>query len=129
MSDAILSHDDGNTVQSDVAMNATEAETVPWKAIEQDSDFRHLVGEKRNFIIPATIFFLLFYFVFLIVVGYFPDVANTDVIGHINVAYLFALAQFIMTWVLMYLYVRRADGFDRLVQQIMGKIRGGKSVE
>jgi len=98
-----------------------------WQAIERDSDFRELVREKRNFIIPATIFFIVYYFALPILVGYFPDVMDTNVIRHINLAYLFALSQFVMAWVLMALYVQRAGLFDKLAARILQKIRGGKA--
>jgi len=99
---------------------------VNWQAIESDSDFRELIREKRNFIIPATIFFLVYYFGFLILVGYFPDVVNVNVIGNINIAYLFALSQFIMAWIVMALYVRRAGTFDQLAHNILTRVRGEK---
>jgi uncharacterized membrane protein (DUF485 family) len=97
---------------------------VNWTAIERDTDFQELVREKRSFIIPATIFFLVYYFGFLIIVGYFPSLVDVDVIGHINVAYLFALSQFIMAWVIVYLYVRRAGTFDRLANAIVARVKG-----
>ncbi len=97
-----------------------------WQAIEQNNDFRELVRAKRTFIIPATIFFLLYYFIFLVVVGYMPDIANASVFGNINVAYLFALSQFFMTWILMGLYIWRAGKFDILVQRIVARVRGEK---
>jgi uncharacterized membrane protein (DUF485 family) len=37
---------------------------------------------------------------------------SRNVLGKINVAYLFALSQFAMAWVVMALYVRRARSFD-----------------
>jgi uncharacterized membrane protein (DUF485 family) len=103
-----------------------QAADINWQAIESDSDFRELVREKRNFIIPATIFFLVYYFGFLILVGYFPDVVDVNVIGNINIAYLFALSQFIMAWIVMALYVRRAGTFDQLAHNILTRVKGEK---
>ncbi|GCE48867.1 uncharacterized membrane protein (DUF485 family) [Thermosporothrix hazakensis] len=103
------------------------AATQDWQAIEQDNDFRALVRTKRNFILPATVFFLVYYFAFLIIVGYVPEFANASVLGNINVAYLFALSQFIVTWLLMGLYVWRAGKFDAMAQRILEKVRGGQA--
>lgn len=100
----------------------TQAE---WESIEHDADFQSLLQQKRSFVIPATIVFLVYYFGFLILVGYFPEVVDTNVVGNINIAYLFALSQFIMAWIVTYLYVRRAGGFDALAQRIVEKVRGG----
>jgi uncharacterized membrane protein (DUF485 family) len=116
----------GRAPASTTAGGQSTAGEVDWQAVERDSDFRELVREKRNFIIPATIFFIVYYFALPILVGYLPDVMDTNVIGHINLAYLFALSQFIMAWVLMALYVQRAGLFDKLAGQILQRIRGGK---
>ncbi|HLZ63533.1 MAG TPA: DUF485 domain-containing protein [Ktedonosporobacter sp.] len=103
-----------------------QATAIDWQKIEGSSEFRELVREKRNFIIPATIFFLVYYFGFLIFVGYFPDAAKTNVIGNINVAYLLALSAFVMVWVIVYLYVRRAGLFDKLANTILNKVKGAR---
>jgi uncharacterized membrane protein (DUF485 family) len=49
---------------------------------------------------------------------------SRDVIGEINIAYLFALSQFGMAWVIMVMYVRRARTFDRLVENLVTRLRG-----
>ncbi len=96
-----------------------------WQAIEADSEFQQLVAAKRRFIIPATIFFIVYYFALPVLVGYFPGLMDTNVIGKINLAYLFALSQFFMAWILMYLYVRRARTWDDMASKIVEKVRGG----
>ena len=127
MADATSPQDGGKSIPARNTEVVEDQHTAlrDWQAIERDSEFRELVRTKRNLIIPATIFFLLYYFVFLIVVGYMPDVANASVFGNINVAYLFALSQFFMTWILMGIYVWRAGTFDRLVERIVARVRGG----
>lgn len=92
-----------------------------WRAIETDPDFQQLVAAKRRFIVPATIFFIVYYFALPILVGYFPELMETPVIGKINLAYLFALSQFFMAWTLMLLYIRKANGFDEAARKIRGK--------
>jgi uncharacterized membrane protein (DUF485 family) len=71
-----------------------------------------------------VIFFLLYYFSLPVLVGYFPRFMETRVVGSINLAYLFALSQFFMAWILAYLYVRRADTFDRMAERIAGRSKG-----
>lgn len=95
-----------------------------WKAIEESSDFQELMRAKRNFIIPSTIFFIIYYFALPILVGYFPSLMNINVFGHVNIAYLFALSQFFMAWILMAMYVRRARVFDGMASKISAKVRG-----
>jgi len=99
--------------------------SIDWEGIASEEDFRELIRVKRNFIVPATIFFLVYYFGFLVFVGYFPKLAETNVIGKINIAYLIALSEFVMTWILVFLYVKRAGFFDRLANAILERTRGG----
>jgi uncharacterized membrane protein (DUF485 family) len=109
------------------ALSEEESQRIAeWQAIEADAEFQALVHAKRRFIIPATIFFIVYYFALPILVGYAPSLMDTNVIGNINLAYLFALSQFFMAWILMYLYVRRARTWDEMAAQIVTKVRGGK---
>lgn len=104
--------------------NPAYSTTEEWARVESDPDFRELVHTKRGFILPATIFFIIYYFALPILVGYWPEVMSRDVIGEINLAYLFALSQFGMAWVIMVMYVRRARTFDRLVAKLVSRLRG-----
>ena len=96
-----------------------------WEAIERDEQFRALVRAKRGFIFPATVFFIVYYFALPVLVGYWPEAMSRDVIGEVNVAYLFALSQFVMAWIIMAMYVRRAKVFDGMVARLIAKVRGG----
>ena len=96
-------------------------DTPDWAAIERTPEFQALVRAKRAFIIPATLFFVAYYFALPALVGYWPDLMSTTVAGRINLAYLFALSQFFMAWLLAWLYVRAAGRFDSLAQEILRK--------
>jgi uncharacterized membrane protein (DUF485 family) len=95
-----------------------------WAAIERTPEFRALIRAKRAFVIPASLFFVIYYFALPILVGYWPDLMSTRVIGRINLAYLFALSQFVMAWMLMAAYVRRARVFDRMVDGLLQRHGG-----
>lgn len=102
-------------------------DTPDWAAIERTAEFRALVRAKRAFIIPATLFFVAYYFALPALVGYWPDLMSTLVAGRINIAYLFALSQFVMAWALMAAYVRRARRYDRMVEALLRQITGRAS--
>ena len=102
-------------------------DTPDWAAIERTPEFRALVRAKRAFIIPATLFFVAYYFALPALVGYWPDLMSTRIAGRINLAYVFALSQFVMAWVIMALYVRRAQRYDRMVEQLLGRVKGRAS--
>jgi uncharacterized membrane protein (DUF485 family) len=97
---------------------------MDWTQIERDPEFQELLAAKRRFIVPATIFFLLYYFALPLTVGFAPQLMERRVIGHINLAYLFALSQFIMAWALAFLYVRQAARFDAMAARLRGKAAG-----
>jgi uncharacterized membrane protein (DUF485 family) len=101
--------------------------TPDWAAIERTAEFRALVRAKRAFIIPATLFFIAYYFALPALVGYWPDLMSTRVAGRINIAYLFALSQFVMAWTLMAAYVRRARRYDRMVEDLLQQVKGRTS--
>jgi uncharacterized membrane protein (DUF485 family) len=101
--------------QSAVAERHAETD---WQAVERSPEFRELVKRKRAFIVPATIFFLAWYFGFIILAGYAPDFMGREFLTDgLTVGYVLALSQFVMTWLLGWLYLRRADKvFDPLAE-------------
>jgi uncharacterized membrane protein (DUF485 family) len=74
---------------------------------------------KRRFIVPATIFFIVYYFALPYLVGYHTELMQRKVWGEINWAYLFALSQFFMAWGLAALYVAAATGWDRKARELI----------
>ena len=89
---------------------------IDWEAVERSPEFRELIKRKKAFVIPATLFFLAWYFGFIFLAGYAPDFMGREFITDgMTVGYALALSQFVMTWVLGWLYLRKADReFDPL---------------
>src|ERR671915_176950 len=92
---------------------------IDWVAAERSPEFRELIKKKRAFVVPATIFFLVWYFGFIVLAGYAPDFMGREFITDgMTVGYALALTQFIMTWALGWMYLRRADRvFDPLAER------------
>jgi len=101
---------------------AEEAGRTDWEAIAAMEEFKQLLSTKARFIIPGTIFFVVYYFALPVLVGYFRPLMETKVIGDVNLAYLFALSQFAMAWILAALYVKAAAGWDKKVADLLSKI-------
>jgi uncharacterized membrane protein (DUF485 family) len=100
---------------------------VHWEGLEETDEFRQLVQARWRFVAPATVFFLAYYFALPLSNGLFPSVMRTEVIGHINLAYLFALSQFVMAWLLAYFYIRRAGRvFDPLAEKVRQRASRGR---
>jgi uncharacterized membrane protein (DUF485 family) len=94
---------------------------VDWNRIASDPDFAALREAKRRFIVPATVFFLTYYMALPVLVGFWPQMMKQPVIGAVNWAYLFALSQFVMTWVICWLYVREARRWDKMNAALLAK--------
>ena len=99
-----------------------DVDVVDWNQVAASARFKSLVKAKLKFIIPATIFFIVYYFALPVLVGYAPELMNRKVIGSINIAYLFALSQFFMAWVVALLYVRAASRHDRMAQDVISDL-------
>lgn len=100
---------------------------VHWEGLEQTDEFRQLVRARLRFTLPATIFFLVYYFLLPLGNGLAPGLMKTKVFGQVNIAYLFALSEFVMAWVLAALYIRKANGlFDGLAAKVRARAAGGK---
>jgi uncharacterized membrane protein (DUF485 family) len=114
-----------------------DAADIDWLAAERSPEFQELVKRKKAFVLPATIFFLAWYFGFIILAGYAPDFMGREVlIDGVTIGYVLALTQFVMTWVLGAMYLRRASrDFDPLAERAAavaleaGRTRRGERFE
>jgi uncharacterized membrane protein (DUF485 family) len=98
-----------------------------WDRVAAMPEFRQLLKAKAAFVVPATIFFVVFYFLLPISVGYFPKFMDKRVLGPLSIAYLFALSQFLVAWAIAALYVRKAAGFDKRSAELLKKLdKGGR---
>jgi uncharacterized membrane protein (DUF485 family) len=100
-----------------------DIDVVDWEKVAAMAEFKTLLTAKRRFILPATIFFIVYYFALPILVGYAPEFMKTKVIGSVNLAYLFALSQFLMAWMIAALYMRAAGRFDGMIGMILTKLK------
>lgn len=98
-----------------------DIDPIDWRRIAEDSDFKSLVRRKARLIIPATAFFLIYYFLLPIGVGWFPGLMERKVWGDVNLAYLYAISQFFMAWILAGIYVAAAAGWDRRAHELLSK--------
>ncbi|MFL6256277.1 MAG: DUF485 domain-containing protein [Pyrinomonadaceae bacterium] len=98
-----------------------DADVADWDSVAAQEEFKGLLASKRRFIVPATVFFIVYYFALPVLVGYAPALMDTRVLG-VNVAYLFALSQFFMAWAVAALYVRAAGGWDKTAHRIIERL-------
>ena len=106
-----------------------DVDVADWDSVAAQEEFKGLLASKRRFIVPATVFFVVYYFALPLLVGYAPGLMSRRVLGPLNLAYLFALSQFLMAWVVAALYVRAAGGLDETARRVierLGKSRRGE---
>ncbi|WP_285768039.1 DUF485 domain-containing protein [Peribacillus sp. SI8-4] len=106
-----------------IAKQAEVSASADYSKIVQTHSFQELLRKKRNFIVPLSIFFMVFYFTLPILTSY-SKVLNSNAFGGISWAWVFAFAQFIMTWTLCILYSKKAAHFDQLVEKIVKEAKG-----
>jgi uncharacterized membrane protein (DUF485 family) len=100
---------------------------VHWERLAASDQFRRLLEAKRRFIVPAMIFFIVYYFALPVLIGYARPFMEKRVLGPVNLAYLFALSQFFMAWIVAGLYIRVAARFDRIAADVISQSdRAGK---
>jgi uncharacterized membrane protein (DUF485 family) len=100
-----------------------------WDRIAETKQFKDLMATKKIFIVPAFLFFVVYYFALPVLVGYAPNFMQTKVIGPVNIAYLFALSQFFVAWIIAGLYVKAANDFDKLAADIIDKAETADSAK
>jgi len=95
-----------------------------YSVIAESKEFKSLKRKKSKFILPITIFFLLSYILLPILTSY-TTILNNNAFGDIAWVWVYALALFVMTWVLCMVYVRRANDFDKEAEIIFEKEKAG----
>jgi len=91
---------------------------IDWDAAANSPEFKELNRTRRRCVIPVLAFVFVWYFGFIILAGYAPDFMGERLIDGFTVGYLLALSQFVMTWVLGWLYLRQSDRvFDPLAKR------------
>ena len=101
--------------------------------LERDPELEELQRRHRGFVFPAVLFALVFYMALILSAAYAPGFMGRKVAGAITVGYVFALLQFVMTFVLAWLYTRFArQTFDPMASDLLAKLhrsRGNPEVD
>lgn len=98
-------------------------EKTKWDRVQEMDEFRLLILAKKEFVVPATVFFVVYYFALPVLVGYAPAFMSRKVLGPVNLAYLFALSQFFVAWGIAFAYVSAAKRFDKFGAHILETLK------
>jgi uncharacterized membrane protein (DUF485 family) len=93
-------------------------------AMEADPRFAELRRRYRSFVFPMTVAFLGWYLLYVILSAYARGLMDTKIVGHINVALVFGLLQFLSTFAIAWYYERYSrERLDPVSSELRGEIR------
>jgi uncharacterized membrane protein (DUF485 family) len=90
-------------------MEAEGAADVSVGVHDHDPEVDELRRRHRSFVFPMTVVFFVYYLLLLIGAGFWKDLFAKSVYDNINVGYLFALSQFVMSFIIAIAYTRYAN--------------------
>ena len=95
-------------------------------AVAQGEEFADLKRRFRRFVFPMTLVFLGWYLLYVIASGWARDFMGHQLLGNINVAYVFGLLQFVSTFLIAFLYERYMNkNVDPLAREIRADLEQG----
>ncbi|GAA0440345.1 DUF485 domain-containing protein [Streptomyces olivaceiscleroticus] len=83
-------------------------EALPFTEVQSGAEFTELRRSYRSFAFPLTIAFVLWYLLYVLLSNYAGGFMGTKVVGNVNVAFVFGLAQFVTTFLIAWWYSRHA---------------------
>lgn len=82
---------------------------IDWRAVEESPEFRELVRRRRAFVMKATIAFMGVFLTYLVLISFAPGTMGTELTDGLPIAWLAAMAQVLLTWIVAWAYLRFAD--------------------
>src|SRR5687768_13722150 len=74
--------------------------------LQATDEFRELKKRYIGFVLPATIAFLAWYLLYVVMSNWATGFMSTQVVGNINIALVFGILQFVTTFLITWLYSR-----------------------
>ena len=120
---------EGSDVESAVEpeTSAPPGEPTPEQYVEvqQSEDFSLLRRSFRGFAIPMTIAFLVWYFAYVLLSTYAEGLMATPLLGNLNLGIVLGLSQFVMTFLITWLYIRHANkSLDPISTRLRDQLEG-----
>jgi uncharacterized membrane protein (DUF485 family) len=114
----------GRTDVTDVADNGgrnvhQRSDHPIYVELQETPEFGELRRRFRAFVFPATVAFLAWYLLYVVLSNWANDFMSTDVVGNVNVALVFGLLQFASTFLIAIFYARYMNRrVDPLARQL-----------
>src|SRR5215470_4206816 len=98
----------------------------PYVETQGSTEFSGLRKTLRGFIFPMTAAFIVWYALYVVLSAYARSFMSIKLFGHINVALIFGLLQFVTTFLIAWLYERFSSSkIDPVAEEIRGRLEGG----
>ena len=105
-----MSHASGSDLdRARLGVQNGRTDRVDWARIERSPEFRELTSRRHRFIAMASAVTFASFAIYLSLATFATDFMGTTVLGGVPIAWLAAMSQVLMTWVLTSVYLRKAD--------------------
>jgi uncharacterized membrane protein (DUF485 family) len=95
--------------------------------LHESPEFTELRRRYRGFVFPATIAFLAWYLLYVVLSNWAGAFMSIKVVGNINVALVFGLLQFLTTFGLAWIYARFSNAkLDPLARDLNERYEEGR---
>jgi uncharacterized membrane protein (DUF485 family) len=95
--------------------------------LHETAEFTELRRRYRGFAFPATVAFLSWYLLYVVMSMWAPDFMSTKLWGNVNVALVFGLLQFVTTFLIAWMYSKYSTkNLDPLARQLDEEYREGR---
>ena len=119
-SDAETEHAAERAAAEHAAGQAARHDPV-YDRLHETAEFEELRRRYRGFVFPATVAFLVWYLLYVVLSNWGGGLMDARIVGHINVALVFGLLQFATTFAIAFVYARfsrkRLDPLARNLEQ------------
>lgn len=106
-------------------MTTRQHETTIYEQIQASPRFQELRRKFRSWTFPATVAFLAWYLLYVVLSGIARDFMSAKVIGNINVALIFGILQFVSTFLIAWAYSRHAaKELDPIADELRHEVEG-----
>lgn len=96
-----------------------------FQAVQKSEQFGRLRSSFRSFAIPMTVAFLVWYFAYVLLSTYVEGLMSTPVLGNLNLGLLMGISQFLMTFLITWLYIRHANrNLDPIAEKLRDELEG-----
>ena len=94
-------------------------------AVQQSPEFGRLRRSFRGFAIPMTVAFLVWYLAYVLLSTYAEGLMSVPVLGNLNLGIVLGLSQFLMTFLITWLYIRHANtSLDPISSALRDQLEG-----